>query len=600
MRIVALVSCGALLLPFVLAQAPAAEPRRESLRGTALLDDGSPWPGARVLLLARQPGVRGMQEDRLEATTDSRGRFGADLRVGWRYSVFAQEALANDAERVSSVVDEVDIGVPLELVGGAVRKRPRLDLSGLAPWSKRGVLTVHWVGSGDVPAIVARIVAGDGPVEMPSLPGLAAAVEVRCGEQPITERVPIDLQQATTPVTIHPPRDVALLVVDRQQQPVANARVSYLRRDAERAECATLVPLATSGKDGVARVVLPFPPDGIDEQFAPLAVDAPGLGPIGTLFGFRVPASHVPTPEQAFRVWGNDGHRHTVVLQRDGSPLVGIELEVAAQRTFAGVRGAADGGTYGRELVVTDTTGAATVDCVPGSPVLVTVATTALGGTVAVAGPLAPLALLASIDPNDPAQRHTVDQRDLQPIQARVTAPDGAPASGATVSLLIPEAPWRVALPRASTDRAGRITFLVPRGLDCWLCAWSAQGSVAPAAPVRGGDALHRLRLEACATARLTITDPDGPVSLGKAIFGVLAMDHQQDAQLAAAVAPLFVTLDRRGTGRLPLYAGLSYSLGRVRTAAGWAATEANIDIPRDDPTALPQQVDLHVIPVPR
>ena len=600
MRIVFLMSCGTFLLSLVPAQVAGGEPRRESLRGTARLDDGSPWPGARVLLLARTPGVLGMAEDRLEVTADRSGRFLANLRVGWRYSVFAQEPQANDTERVSMVVDEVDIGMPLELVAGAARQRPSLELAGLLPWSARGVLTVRYIGTGDVPAIVDRIVPGDGRVEVPALPGLAAAVEIRCGAQPISERLPIDLRQPKTLLKVHPPREVALLVVDRNQQPVADARVSAFRSDAERRDCGSLVPLARSGKDGIARVVLPFPPDGIDQQFAPLAIDAPDISPIGCVYGFRVAADHEPTAARAFRVWCNDGQRHSVVLQREGAPLAGVELEVANLRACAGVQGAAAGGSYVRELVATGAGGEATIDCVPETTVLVTAATAALGSKLAVEGAVAPLALLGVIEANAPARRHPIDVRDLQPIRVRVTDPDGAPARDALVSVLVSGSPWRAALPRGTTDRAGRITFLVPRGLDCWLCAWNGRGSLAPDQPVSGGEALHTLQLEACASARLTITDANDPVPLAKAIFGVLAMDHVQDARLAAAVGPMCVTVDGRGVGQLPLYAGLSYSLGRVRVAGGSAVANAEIDIPRDDPAAAPKEVELRIIPVAR
>ena len=106
---------------------------RQRLFGVALRADRSPWVGARVHACAAGPWTFAIGvPDQVTALTDARGRFHVDVLGGRKYSVWAEQELADDMAFVSETCASGWAGERIELMAMAEAKAaPQLVLRGL-------------------------------------------------------------------------------------------------------------------------------------------------------------------------------------------------------------------------------------------------------------------------------------------------------------------------------------------------------------------------------------------------------------------------------------------------------------------------------------
>ncbi|MFQ5506035.1 MAG: hypothetical protein ACE5F1_14740, partial [Planctomycetota bacterium] len=155
---------------------------RKRASGVVRRVDGTPWVGARVTLISRPfvPDPRLGVVDRIEAKTDARGRFRAEILLGRVYDAWALETLAGNRYRCSAIQTRIMAGVPIRLEEQKEdRIQVRVRLAALERWKDRAPLRLIARSSNAHCVFVPLTLDTRGEARLPPLPGRTARVEVR-------------------------------------------------------------------------------------------------------------------------------------------------------------------------------------------------------------------------------------------------------------------------------------------------------------------------------------------------------------------------------------------------------------------------------------
>ena len=238
-----------------------AELRRKAL-GEVRNVDGEAWTGARVILIAtpHKTHLSDRDVDRVETTTDERGRFRVPVLRHHRYTCWATSPAdaapaKTRALRMSEIAEGVRAGDPVLLKESKRRTVGRAaTLTGLDAWKDQGPFRARAVLQTQNACIVPLALTPEGRVEIPAMPGPKVEVQVLDRRGVILLRHTNSLASAAREPhewRIPPPKIEFVEVRDvNDGKGVADAEVLL---DVQ----AKLVSLGKTAKDGVAEIRLP-------------------------------------------------------------------------------------------------------------------------------------------------------------------------------------------------------------------------------------------------------------------------------------------------------------------------------------------------------
>ncbi|MCC7063019.1 MAG: carboxypeptidase regulatory-like domain-containing protein [Planctomycetes bacterium] len=576
-----------LLVLFTLSIATAQEPR-EPLRGSVVLEDGKPWAGATVHLLSRpMPNEdRIGTPDEVQGTADDKGRFLVQLLPGREYVAWAVEILDGDRFRASGARERVLAGRPLELVAKAPRLRCRVPFGSLAPWRARGRILAE-VHTMTTPSIVfAQELTADEWL-LPPLPGDSAHLEVRCGDQLLSQWAEtIDLR--SSPALLYSPqlpRDIRIRVTDETGKVVAGAEIlgTALRSSRE-------ALLAITGDNGEAIITLPL--SGPTTRFAwsnyALGVRAPGFASVGNLETVDIPAGYDKKDgKPAITVKLGKGVAHAVHLHVGKRPF--------EQFVVCDTQPATSGNSRlivpdAHRIAEPDTEGNLVVQRHPKSPALLLAATADLPRPDLGRVPLHSMALLAVFSPADQRAKVDVDLGKLVPLVMTVTR-DGTPVAAARITLITGQGgDSDRALGGILTDRVGRSAVLVPGESEFTLVAWTDDGiAITRGFSIGREQAACSLELRPVRLLPGRVVDKDGHAVVGARVTSSLFADRGgEPAELATGLGgSVLAESGADGTFTLPLYEGLRYDLAGIATPDDTHYLWRSWTVGRDEPERL-------------
>ncbi|MDA0373899.1 MAG: hypothetical protein O2865_08935 [Planctomycetota bacterium] len=475
--------------PFVVATTAAQDfgAGREVAFGLVRTATGTPWGGARVVLVGRVHPDWGDvgPVDRVEVDADEQGRFRAGVLPELGYAAWAYEQLEGGArQRVSDAIGGVVPRRPVFLTGSRflqARRHLRLDLG-------EGVdvpLRVEVESAAPVGYLQELAVAADGTFPMPVLaPGpFEVRVYDRNGVQ-LVEHVERGWESWLA-------REFVVAVPSRKP-----TRVSV--RDAETgggaggaricvAQRGELVPIGEVDADGCATLALPATGSFVvlADGYAPSPLDpgeespAPGGAPWPTLREDFVAERHA-------RI-GRGSRLEGRFVVGDGVPLVDAWLRTDEhglyfhdERTrslshFVRVSRLDAGGRFLRAPVLLEF--APEMSLVLGAGAIAQLPAGWRSGLVPVVpSPLAQQRIREGTD-LDVGQ---IDLLEALPIRFRVRSSGGVPVLDAIVEVVpIPPSFGKLAEgPKASVDRRGEVLFLLPRGREYLLLVLQRGGIV--------------------------------------------------------------------------------------------------------------------------
>lgn len=254
--------------PVAVAQTGGEGPRRPTF-ARVVTADGEPLPGAVVTFAGWVPhvGTLAAPLDVQVVAADARGRAQGRLAAGLCYVAWA--AAEVDGQRsIAEVRGHFGAGALLELVCRTSDAARRLQVDGVEAWSEFGPLRLFAVTPS--PGVEAELELRDGVVEVPPLPRWNLEVRTRDNAPLCQFWAPGDK------VTVPPPQQLAVRVVDENGKPLPGASVvqrvgrlsswgidgfvgawDYLYR-----------PLGVVGADGTATVTICCPGDLLRENVA--------------------------------------------------------------------------------------------------------------------------------------------------------------------------------------------------------------------------------------------------------------------------------------------------------------------------------------------
>ncbi|HEX5053516.1 MAG TPA: hypothetical protein VFZ65_17185 [Planctomycetota bacterium] len=560
---------AACLSVLVLASAALAQQRREPVRGSAVLADGSPWAGATVHALTRPlpADERLGTADEQVATSDSKGRFTVNLLPGRHYTAWAIEDLGEARYRASFAAERVLAGRPLELVADEPRARLLLKFAGLDAWRARGEVVAHLISRTGQRIVLGTTLQTDEWL-LPPMPGRGAELELLCDGAPLWQWPPsVDLTAAAgEPWVLPSPRAVRIRVVGGDgKTPVGNAALALRTIDPAKGMREIEGPLARTDANGEAVVTLSLPAkrdfDWVNYAFG---VHAPGFAPVANIERVRVPLAHDAAGKAAaISLQLPPGVDHALVLTAGERPFVGPVL--------LGSAGASLGGSFAthgdhQRHEATDRDGRLALQRQFDEPVLVLGMVESLGVVATSPVPLHAVAMFGCVAGNEARAQITWDLARLHALVLTVTDAAGTPIDGASIAVLVDSGRGiKRALSGLATDRSGRAAVLVPPDVPLSVVAWTGDG-FAVASDVRpaAGAEPTCLRLQAAPALPGTVVGKDGrPVRFAE--VQCYAFAHGAGTQcLAAAIQMFEVPTDRDGAFHLPLFPGLQYSLRGV------------------------------------
>jgi hypothetical protein len=479
----------------LLACAVAQEPARERAFGEVRGSDGKPFAGATVTLLHRaHPGVLApAYEDRVEAVTDERGRFHAQLLVGMPYAVWATGPVTGDTYRCTRVLADVLPGVPIVLVEDGLHHVRKLSVEVDPSWPRP--LRFEARASIAGMSVRAPLAEVDGVQRTPAWPASACGVYALDGGLRVwSQIVPMTLTSlrerqsgdaaarpddaallqilaGNTGLRVPPRSEYVLKLVDASKQPAAGVELFGDREPRER--------LGVTGADGVLRVGLAqadrFPYYEVTaraEAFAESRVEQDRFANGGEA------SPHELEPGVAVRgrlllAEGRPAGRTTLLLNAsirtgDNSTYFGVGervLEAAADGAFV-VPGRVAGYGFRVTALLTPAQRAALSPRKPAADES--------------APPLGPRAIVRFESAEAPADLGELRLDQLAPVDVRVRAADGSPPG--PVQLVVLPVTARDGNPphypeRMRTDRHGGLRFLCAPGQDVAVFALTAQGA---------------------------------------------------------------------------------------------------------------------------
>jgi hypothetical protein len=207
-----------LLAPCACAQA------RHPCLGTVVDDADKALAGAAVTLVwSPGDGAPGVA-DVVQATSDERGRFKADLVVGHAYTAWAIGPARSDGSRlVSEVTDRAAAGRVVELAAWHVARPRRVKVTGFEPWTGGAPPKLQLLPDVRHTYSVALPAAKDGEVELPPAPLTTAGIGLLDDVAHVTQVQPLAPEDDR--VAFAGVHDETVKVVDEKDQPVPGAVV---------------------------------------------------------------------------------------------------------------------------------------------------------------------------------------------------------------------------------------------------------------------------------------------------------------------------------------------------------------------------------------
>jgi hypothetical protein len=264
----------------------AQEATRRALLGLVTGPDGKPLAGAQATLVALAPSATGVVEvDRLEATTDARGRFKVQALANARYLAYAFGPVAEDGTRLVGPVAAGLAGGVLQLACTTRVRRARCVVRGLEAWADRGPFAVRMLAA-NVALPGPTALDADGAAVLPWAPLAKAALDLVDGRGEALQSFGLDEddlgrtqagKDEPPPIQreVHRPQQVPFLVVDEQGAPCAGVEVrmrircwsplsdTWLQKDPERVEWRSL---GKTGEDGRLEAAVPAARDPFAER----------------------------------------------------------------------------------------------------------------------------------------------------------------------------------------------------------------------------------------------------------------------------------------------------------------------------------------------
>ena len=581
----------AICILLLLAAAGTAQERREPVRGSTVLDDGEPWPGATVHLLSRPLPLdeRLGAADEQTAVADAKGRFLVQLLPGRHYTAWAVEELADGRYRASFAAERVIGGRPLELIADAPRQRQKITFAGLEPWRARGKVVARLMSCTDQRIVIEATLTGDEWL-LPLVPGRKAVVEITCDGLPFfpwPRRV--DLTQPEKAWRLPGPRAVRFKVVDAAGAPVAGAALTLDTIDPPEGMRVVECPLGRTDAKGEAVVTMPLDPRDFGFVNYAFGVAAPGFAPVRNIARMNIPANHDGTKDgPAMTLALKAGAAHELRLSRGEQPFV----SAVACSTAGATVGENSFTPYGdaQRRVAPDARGRFPLLRMTDAIAVLVGATDSLRKPEGLAVPLHPMALLGVIAADEARAEIAWDLDTLLPLVLQVVSPDGTPVEAARLAVLVDERDYlRRALSGLGTDRSGQIAALVPAGFPVTVVAWTEDGfAVTKVTAVRDAPPTV-LALEKVASLPGKVVGKDGkPVAFAVVQCYVSANTGKSAAvALGVAVKLLEVPTDREGAFRLPLFPGLEYSVRGVVTPDDENYLTRSWTVGKDEPDEL-------------
>lgn len=157
-----------------------AQDARGRVRGTVKTTEGTPWPGAQVVLVSTpfQADRRAGAPDVVRVASDAEGRFAAKLLRGRPYSTWAHSSVEKGLYRVTTVREGVMPGLPVHLqeeVGKRAVARVRILLS--ERWMDRAPLRFEALAEIDNSFAIPLVFDKDGVTTLPPLPAGRCHIE---------------------------------------------------------------------------------------------------------------------------------------------------------------------------------------------------------------------------------------------------------------------------------------------------------------------------------------------------------------------------------------------------------------------------------------
>lgn len=545
----ALVLAGCVLSLTAQAAAQADADGREPAFGLARTATGSPWAGARVVLVGRAHTGEsgGGPVDRVEVETDAQGKFRAGVLPGLHYAAWAFESLEGGArQRVSDAVGGVVPRRPIFLTGSRFlqwRRTLRLD----AADGVRGPFRVQIRSAEPVSWTEEIHVDGDGLARLPVVsPGrfevrVADASGVWLSRHVETAWESAQAREFVVRVPARTPTRVSAWDVETGKG-IGGAQVCAVQDGG-------FQPVGAVDADGCGQIDLP--------EGGVLFVVAPGFAPaaLSSSNGIPVPPGEPGPPlrdgfvAERFAKLGSGSRLAGRFEVGRGNPLVdawllteenGLFFHDARTRSlsrFARMERLGADGAFERDPVLLEFAPRGTLVLGPGGLAQLPAAWRA--GLV----PAVPaLFELERRREGAEVDLGAIDLLAMLPVRFRVRSSGGVPLQGATVELVpVDQAPGRQARgSEVAVDQRGEALFLLPRNREVLLLVWR-DGRLLDARIVwtaAGPPVAEPFALEVRTARPTTVTgqvvDADGqPVARGRVRWSWQAPDPREDAAAA-------------------------------------------------------------------
>ncbi len=504
------------LLLILVASLPAQEPPRDGIFGEVKDRDGKVFAGATVTLLhvAHPSLVDAKYVDRVTATTDERGRFHAQLLHGMPYVAWATGPVADGAFACSSVATDVVAGVPLlqqATEQRALRRvRPRVD----AAWKDE----LQFVASARFERYMVRepLALVDGVVTLPPFPTPSIALHALRGEFTVFT-VELAAMAATDvavadggiqDVKIGAPAVYSVRLLDERDNPVAGALLTPSedpRRDGRG------VRFGRSHDDGVVRVQVA----DRDDLLCMIVVTGENIA-ANAFEGRNFVAAGAGEPG-VVRILRGTPIKGSVHL-RANEPAAAMPLLLDSPAAMA-ARGAPESSwADGARVLVTGADGSFAFRAhrlEPSNPFWFAAALSpAQRARLCRSAAEPPLAATALLLPQTSAVAHdlrvdALDIVDVKVLDARGSAPGLVHIVVVPMRRVTAEGEMLPTFPlRASTDRAGRVRFLAPKGTE--LAMWAITRTAAAWMRTSVDGRTKNLRLDPRHVFPMRATDGDG------------------------------------------------------------------------------------------